>query len=603
MESKAQKKYTIWKNINYVILGTWNYSKLLFVYYGVFTIFTFVQPFIVIFFPKFIIDELTGLQRPSMLILLLAMMFLLSSIIGFITEYLEHLSKTQIMQVTFKFIYKHTEKNLSTDFKNTENPNFLNKMENARRSLFSVNNGLQGMLNILFSFGGGVIAFAGYITIVATLNPLILLFLIITILCSYYFTLKVKKYEHSKSDEISENDRRSGYAYGIMYDFAYGKDLRIYNLANIIASKYKMAKENHLKILKNIKYQYLIIGVIDVILLLLREGIVYAYLIHLFIKSEITIGNFTMYFVTIAGLTIGMQRLMNDIAQMRAQNLYINDLRNYLESINEKGTENPLSIQNAPYSIEFKNVSFKYPNSENYVYKNFSITIPAKQRLAIVGHNGAGKTTFIKLLCRLYEPDEGEILINGINIRGFSKEKYFTLFSAVFQEINILAFSVSENIAIAENEMIDYEKINEIIEKSDLINKISSLKNGVNTSMYKFLDDEGIEFSGGENQKVALARALYKDGDIVVLDEPTAALDALAEYNIYNRFNDLIGNKTAIYISHRLSSTRFCDKIAFIENGELIEYGTHTELLFKNEKYAEMFNIQAQYYKNGGNEN
>ncbi len=249
------------------------------------------------------------------------------------------------------------------------------------------------------------------------------------------------------------------------------------------------------------------------------------------------------------------------------------------------------------YEIEFKNVSFKYPKTDKYIYKNLSLKIKKGQRLAIVGINGAGKTTFVKLLCRLYEPTSGEILINGVNIQSFSKEEYYKILSVVFQEVKTFAFTVAENVSLENLEEVDREKVLHCIEKAGVGDKINSLEKGIDTSLLKILDGEGIELSGGENQKLALARALYKNGKIVILDEPTSVLDAVAEYNIYKGFDELIGDKTAIYISHRLASTKFCDVIAFFENGEIVEYGTHEELLKKNGKYSDMFNIQAQYYK------
>lgn len=228
-----------------------------------------------------------------------------------------------------------------------------------------------------------------------------------------------------------------------------------------------------------------------------------------------------------------------------------------------------------------------------------SLRIPFGQKLAIVGNNGAGKTTFIKLICRLYDVEEGEILLNGININHFDKTEYYKLFSAVFQEVKTLAFSIGENVALTTKEKINYEKVDKVLNQAGVFDKVASLKNGVNTAMQKILDDEGIELSGGENQKVSIARALYKNGDIMLLDEPTAALDALAEYQIYISFNEMVQGKTAIYISHRLASTRFCDVIALIEQGVLVEYGSHEELLKLNGKYSDMFEIQAKYYREG----
>jgi len=305
-----------------------------------------------------------------------------------------------------------------------------------------------------------------------------------------------------------------------------------------------------------------------------------------------------MYFATIAGFAAWMQKILEDMAYINGQNLYLNDFRDFLDISLETQKTNYEDIPKANnYEIEFKKVSFKYPNSERYIFKDLSLKIKNGQRLAIVGVNGAGKTTLIKLLTRLYEPTSGEILLNGINVSKFDIVEYYKLFSVVFQEIKIFAFSISENIALIAKEKINREKVINSIEKAGIAEKINSLEKGVDTSLLKILDSTGIELSGGENQRLALARALYKDGPVVILDEPTAALDPIAEYNIYNRFNDMIENKTAIFISHRLASTRFCDIIAFFEDGEIQEYGTHEELLSRNGKYAEMFNVQASYYK------
>lgn len=596
---KRKNGYTALQNIRYIIGDSWAFDKLVFIYFGIYTVLSSISPFVGILFPKFILDQLTGQKDIRTLIMLIAGFFLSSAVIGYFMAYMQAIYYPHMIKIRFIYINRISEKCMTTDFKNTEDPKFLNDLETGFRALESNDKGVEGILHKLFSLGGGFIGFVGYITIVATLSPLVLLYLISNVLISYYFTLSVKRYEHSKKDEVSDNDRRSGYAYNLMYDFSYGKELRIYSLSNWIGNIFKLYKDKRLETHKDIRYRYFKAGLVDILLLLIREGIVYAYLIYLVLTDGLSIGNFTMYFATIAGFAGWMQKIMDDIAHIRAQNLTVNDLRSFLEVEEEKEPKNPMPIPNPPYEIEFKNVSFKYPGSEDYIYKNLSLKIPARQKLAIVGHNGAGKTTFVKLLCRLYEPDEGEILLNGINIQKFSKKEYSELFSAVFQEVKVLAFSVAENIAVCSPEKIDYERVAQCLEKADMSERIASLKNGVHTSMQKFLDDEGIEFSGGENQKISLARALYKDGDIIILDEPTAALDALAEYKTYTRFNDVTQDKTAIYISHRLASTRFCDKIAMFENGRLVEYGTHKELLGKGGKYADMFNIQAQYYKDG----
>ncbi len=522
--------------------------------------------------------------------------FVSSAIIGYGITYFKAAYYPRMIYIRFKFIQKLNNKCLTTDFKNTEDPTFLNSVETSFRALQSNDTGIEGVLHKLFSLGGGVIILIGYMMIIGKLNIWILVYLISNVVITYLLTLSVKRYEYNKADELSDIDRHAEYAHHLMYDFSYGKDMRVYGLRDWIGSLFQKFKNERYNIEKTIKYKYFKIGLLEVLFLVIREGLVYAYLIYQVMNYGLSIGSFTMYFVTISNFANAMKSIIEDLAHIRAQSLYINDFRNFLERREEKEPIHPRKLPEGPYEIEFQNVSFKYPGSEKYIYENVSFKITANQKLAIVGHNGAGKTTFVKLVCRMYEPESGQIMLNGINIQEFSKSEYYTLFSAVFQEIKTTAFSIAENITISEN-ITDEARIMECLLKADMKEKVLQQKNGIHTGMQKILDDEGIEFSGGETQKIILARALYKDGGIVILDEPTAALDALSERNIYEKFNDMVKQKTAVFISHRLASTSFCDKIAMFEQGKLIEYGTHQELLALKGKYFEMFQVQAQYYK------
>ena len=257
-----------------------------------------------------------------------------------------------------------------------------------------------------------------------------------------------------------------------------------------------------------------------------------------------------------------------------------------------KGTK---KICKGKHEIEFRHVSFRYPRSEKEVLHDINLKITSGEHLSIVGLNGAGKTTFIKLLCRLYDVTEGEILIDGINIKEYSEEEYRKLFAVVFQDFQLLAFSLKDNIVLGEK--ADEQKLNEVLKLSGLYEDAMKLKNGVDTILYKGFDEDGTDLSGGQRQKTAISRALYKNAPIVILDEPTAALDPVAEYEIYRQFNSLVGGKTAIYISHRLSSCKFCDRIAVFAEDTIKEYGTHEELVGRqNGIYTKMFATQAQYY-------
>ena len=592
-----KKKGTLLSNLKYIMGYAWSQDKVLFAQCGVYTILASIAPFIGIFLPKFLIDELLGQRRIEIILMTLIGFFLLSSVVNYSIAWLRCAYSPRVTKIRTDYITMISDKIMKMDFKNTEDPEVLNKIKSVMNAVMSNNTGVEGVYHTLLGLFGRLTAFVGYISIVLFLSPWILLFLIINVLISYALTMRVKKYEYSQKEKAADKDRRTFYVFDTMYDFAYGKDIRIYDLKNILIDKFKKFRGERIDISRDVQGKQLNVKIVDVVLLVIRECVVYGYLIYDVLFRGMGIGNFTMYFSTINGFGDWMKGILGDLAHIKAQNMYLDDMREFLE-IKSEDKEKTRDIPiDSSYEIEFKNVSFKYPKTDKYIYKNLSLKIKKGQRLAIVGINGAGKTTFVKLLCRLYEPTSGEILINGINIQSFSKEEYYKILSVVFQDIKTFAFTVAENVSLENLEDVDREKVLHCIEKAGVGDKINSLQKGIDTSLLKILDGEGVELSGGENQKLALARALYKNGKIVILDEPTSALDAVAEYNIYKGFDELIGDKTAIYISHRLASTKFCDVIAFFENGEIVEYGTHEELLKKNGKYSDMFNIQAQYYK------
>lgn len=592
-----KKNGTLLSNLKYIMGYAWSQDKVLFAQCGVYTILASIAPFIGIFLPKFLIDELLGQKRIEIILMTLIGFFLLSSVVNYSIAWLRCAYSPRVTKIRTDYITMISDKIMKMDFKNTEDPEVLNKIKSVMNAVMSNNIGVEGVYHTLLGLFGRLTAFVGYISIVLFLSPWILLFLIINVLISYALTMRVKKYEYSQKEKAADKDRRTFYVFDTMYDFAYGKDIRIYDLKNILIDKFKKFRGERIDISKDVQGKQLKVKIVDVILLVIRECVVYGYLIYNVLFTGMGIGDFTMYFSTINGFGDWMKGILDDLANIKAQNMYLDDMREFLE-IKSENKEKTRDIPiDSSYEIEFKNVSFKYPKTDKYIYKNLSLKIKKGQRLAIVGINGAGKTTFVKLLCRLYEPTSGEILINGVNIKDFSKEEYYKILSVVFQDIKTFAFTVAENVSLEDLEDVDREKVLHCIEKAGVGDKINSLQKGIDTSLLKILDGEGVELSGGENQKLALARALYKNGKIVILDEPTSALDAVAEYNIYKGFDELIGDKTAIYISHRLASTKFCDVIAFFENGEIVEYGTHEELLKKNGKYSDMFNIQAQYYK------
>lgn len=343
-----------------------------------------------------------------------------------------------------------------------------------------------------------------------------------------------------------------------------------------------------------------IIGVINGVTSMLSElmmGFVYLYVCVKAWYGAFGVGSVTQYVGALQSLAEGLAEFLNVMAEARGNAVFLKKVLDYLDLPNEmyQGSLTVEKRNDREYEVEFRNVSFRYPNTEEYALRHVTMKFKIGERLAVVGQNGSGKTTFIKLLCRLYDPTEGQILLNGIDIRKYDYREYMSVFSVVFQDFQLLHAPLGENIATGVN--FDRAHAEECLEKAGLWEWYQKTPKGLDTKLYQNADSrEGIQVSGGEEQKLALARCLYRDAPFIVLDEPTAALDPLAEYEVYTRFNDIINDRTAIYISHRLSSCRFCDEIAVFHEGQVIEKGTHETLLAQNGKYAQLWDAQAQYY-------
>ena len=309
------------------------------------------------------------------------------------------------------------------------------------------------------------------------------------------------------------------------------------------------------------------------------------------------VGSVVQYVSVLTRLGDGIRDLMFMVSDNELYCAYLKKMYDYLDIPNHmyQGSLTVEKREDNEYYIEFSNVSFKYPRTENYVLRNVNLKFKIGEKLAVVGMNGSGKTTFIKLLCRLYDPTEGEILLNNVDIRKYDYKEYMSIFSVVFQDFKLFSFGLGQNVSASFH--YNEELAKRCLEKAGFYERLQSMKKGLETSIYKDLDEEGVEISGGEAQKIALARALYKNAPFIILDEPTAALDPIAEYEVYSKFNEIVQDKTAIYISHRLSSCRFCDIIAVFDGGQIVQRGVHDRLLQDTHgKYYELWNAQAQYY-------
>lgn len=396
-------------------------------------------------------------------------------------------------------------------------------------------------------------------------------------------------------DEYSRLDRIFYYFLNMFSDYNTGKEIRLYKEQNLIehTATDKLLTDGE-KLLKKASLHTAKSSSFVAIL-----GALVGFGIYLFIGVKglyglFGIGSLVLYCGSFMQIINGIMKMAVTFGKTAEMVPLVNY---YFEIVNANDNmtygEKEFDLLNK-FEIEFKNVSFKYPNTESYALQNINLKINNGEHLAVVGRNGSGKTTFIKLMCRLYDVTDGEILINSINIKEYSKESIIKLYSVVFQDFKIFSTTLAQNISA--NEEYDKERLYDTLDKANIKDRVLAMENKESTYLYKDLDKSGVEISGGEAQKLALARALYKDSPVVILDEPTAALDPVAENEIYNRFNSFVDNKTAIYISHRLSSCVFCNRIAVFDKSQLVETGTHQELLNANSKYSELWNAQAKYY-------
>lgn len=511
---------------------------------------------------------------------------------------------------SFEFEYRKTEgyvekkrmdKLFHTDLKNMESPDFLDYAQRAKTAL---NRG-KGFHGVLYQSRNFIAQGTLMILSAALIGIQNLLMMIIFIVISFGI-VKISSF-FTKRDKIKFSDamaptwRKMNYLESTTKNFDFAKDIRLFNMSNAFFNQLSGVNETYKELNRKHHNRMVLWEVSLGSVLIVQKILMYTWLVYNVVTGAYQISDFVLYVGLVSTFHASVGYVNWIYSDMRTNSLMINDYRNFIDWKEDRETADEkdghiTEINLDKFEFRFENVSFKYPGHDNYVLKNVNLTIKNGAKLAVVGVNGAGKTTFIKLMMKLYEPSEGRILLNDVDIKEYNREEYFKLFSPVFQNVECFAMPIYQNISFAEEDKTDMNKINEVLEQSGLSEKINSYEKGIHTKLLKIFDKEGIDLSGGEKQRLAMARALYKDGKVIILDEPTAALDALAEDRMYREFENMIHGKTAVFISHRLGSTRFCDKIAMFEDGTIVEEGTHEELMAKNEKYAYMFGIQSQYY-------
>lgn len=489
------------------------------------------------------------------------------------------------------------EKDLTTDYCNVEPARQQNKMQKGQNALNGPSLGVHGLLTSAFEVVCYAFGLLSYGTIILTIDIRVLLIMVVMSVASFLLHRHAVYYSDQNTQERDQANRVIGRMTMEARLPEYGKDIRIYHVENWFERLFTDNMKRLVRWHKRVELRWYFPTISDNVFGVARDLLMYSILIGSVLQGNMTVASFTFYISIVSGFSSWLSNFLFKVSAVMKTNL---ETKAYYEVMDMKdsflhGEGEKLDLT-APVSIEFRDVSFHYEDGEE-ILSHLSFHIKKGQKIALVGNNGAGKSTIVKLLCGFYLPTEGEVLINGISTREYDMDQYRENISAVFQDGFLSPLTVALNVAGGQNERMDRGRVRECLKRAGIWDKINSLPEKEETYISQKLNKNGVDFSGGEFQKLLIARALYQNGRLLILDEPTSALDPIAESGIYEKYNEMTEGRTSLFISHRLASTKFCDEILFLEKGKVAERGTHDRLMEKNGKYAEMFEIQSHYYK------
>lgn len=594
---ETKPKYSVFSNIAFTFKNIYRIDKVLLVAMAATVFVMVVLPIISIYMPKFIIQFFEESRPIKDMIVLVVVFGLLSLVIGQIKSFADgYFPRMKSLYRSMKLGSEMCLATMNVDYKYLSSELGQLECTKAKHAMSNTQTGVEDIVLRIAECSGNLIGAVIYIAILSTLSPWITAGLIACGVISFFTGNLVNKYKLKHKDTVSAIERKLYYTSSASQNIKHAKDIRMYGMYDwIVSLGNKYIKEN-VKWEKRLTLRSFFSEVVDGFIAFLRDGFAYIYLIYLVINGVIPVSEFILYISAIAGFSMWVSCFARNAILLNGDSMEVSDFRVFLDKADENLSASLPHIDfDSPLSIEFKDVSFSY--GEKIIFKDFNLKIHKGKKVALVGINGSGKTTMVKLILNLIAPSKGQILINDIDSKQIDLKQYFSQFSVAFQDALVLAYGIDLNISMKNRAETDQSKVDDAIKTVGLTEKINSLKKGKYTSAEKQLDKEGTELSGGERQKLILARALYKDAPILILDEPSSALDPIAEANLYEKYHDIAKDKTSIYISHRLASTKFCDEILLLDNGEILERGTHAQLMKVNGKYAHMFNVQSHYYR------
>ena len=600
-EPKRKPKYGLLSCVGYMYRYLWKNERRL-VYHGLLVVpVTVLSAALALYTPSIILDVLGNASQFSYVALVIVGLLLA----GFVAELIKELLRLWNEIAEFYSLF-HLLLQQQTIYQKRDWFHQYSKevQELDQRGARAVDTNHATGVHLPMDFAAIIATILNFLLfggVVAMLHPLIVVLLAVGCAITYAMTSWERKSKYQKQDENNASNKRRLYLNRLSGTFKYGKDVRLYRMQGYLHNL-------NSKVLKECQYfvdlwerKGFITALVNFLVILVRDGLAYGFLIYKAVAGEVDAAQFVLYFSAITALSGYMNDILTNWAKVAEGALQISDFREDLEIEDKLNHGKGIPVPQGPFTIEFKDVCYKYPMGEKQILDHVSFKIKSGEKIALVGLNGAGKTTLTMLMCGLLLPDSGEVLIDGHSIPEYNRDELYDLFGLVPQNYNLLPMSIGRNIACTmTEEEIDRQKLWACLEMTGLAEKIRSLPMKENTPLHREVYPEAVDLSGGEKQKLLMARLLYKNPPCMILDEPTAALDPIAESRMYEQYNEITCNATSVFISHRLASTRFCDRIFLLDGANFAEEGTHDELMAAGKKYRELFDVQSKYYKEGG---
>lgn len=600
INKKQKEGYSPADHIWYLLKGIWASDKRLMFLMLLEMACTVITPYVAMYLPKIGVDLVINHEQTAKAVWMLGCLSAVLVVSQGLGSMAGRGKTRRLDRVRSYYRIRLFCKTLDCNYEHVESAEWQEKYEQAKE--MSVDWGPWSATTLLSEgmilLGSAVFSVILYGSIIFSLTPWIL-FLILTLSVLNFLALRcAQKYEVRRIQERSKLQKGRGYMENTAADMKYAKDIRLYELSGWIRHCFTHYNDAHFQLRKDVQRRFYYASLTEAGTMFLRDGIAYLWFLYQTAIGVLSIGDFILVCSAVASFSALVSQVSSSVGQVMQAVPPLDRMRTFLDAADDP-VPDPAVVppgRNQPVSVLFENVCFSY-GGRNLVLDHFNLQIQAGEKIALVGVNGAGKTTLLKLLCGFYKPESGRILLNGENVCNYKKEDLYSLIAPVFQEATVLPFTVAENVAMTD-EFIDRERVQSCLQQVGLWEAVECLPRGIDTNMTS-VEEGGAGFSGGQKQKLLMARALYKGAQLMLFDEPTAALDPIAESETYEMFHSLSGDKTAVYISHRLASTLFCHRVVFLENGKVKASGTHEQLVKECEAYRQMYELQSQYYKKG----